>query len=251
MPPEFSSILLDITPPLATITLNRPAAMNAITTGMLAELKSALEEIGGDESVIAVVLTGAGKAFSAGVDLKELGGVELDGGKVGDLLDLPAREVIDLIRGLDAVVIAAVNGFCFTGALELVLACDIVVAAEEAVFGDTHGKWGLRPTWGMSQRLPRLVGPARARQLSYTASTFTGKQAAQWGLAAEAVPRDDLGSTVEKLVGDVTRNSRGSLIAYKDLYRAGEGLSLPEGLAYEAAAEYPIDDTEERVSSFR
>ena len=249
--PAHTSILVDLAPPLATITLNRPEAMNAITTGMLAELKSALEAISRDESVIAVVLTGAGKAFSAGVDLKELGGIKLTGGMVGDLLDLPAREVIELIRSLDAIVIAKVNGFCFTGALELALACDIVVAAEEAVFGDTHGKWGLRPTWGMSQRLPRLVGPARARQLSYTASTFTGKQAALWGLAAEAVPRADLDTTVEKLASDVTRNSRGSLLAYKDLFRAGERLTLSEGLAYEAATEYPIDDTEERVASFR
>jgi enoyl-CoA hydratase/carnithine racemase len=111
---------------------------------------------------------------------------------VGDLFDLPARRVIDLIRGLDAVVIAKINGYCFTGALELALACDIVLAADEAVLGDTHAKWGLRPTWGMSQRLPWLVGAARARYLSYTGATFTGRQAADWGLAARACPCADL-----------------------------------------------------------
>ena len=191
-PADFESIRVDLDPPVATITLDRPQALNAITPQMLAELAEALEHAGHQPAVVVVVLTGAGRAFSAGVDLKALGDRQLDGGKVGDLLDVPARRVIDLIGSLDAVVIAKVNGHCFTGALELALACDIVLAADEAVLGDTHAKWGLRPTWGMSQRLPWLVGAARARYLSYTAATLTGRQAAAWGLVALACPRADL-----------------------------------------------------------
>ena len=103
----------------------------------------------------------------------------------------------------------------------------------------------------MSQRLPWLVGPARARWLSYTASTFTGAQAAQWGLAALAVPRDELDVAVDDLVQTITANSAGSLRAYKDLYRAAERSALPDGLAYEAATSYPIADTEQRVAGFR
>jgi len=160
-PADFESIRVDLDPPVATITLDRPQALNAITPQMLAELAEALEHAGHQPAVVVVVLTGAGRAFSAGVDLKALGDRRLDDGKVGDLLDVPARRVIDLIGSLNAVVIAKVNGHCFTGALELALACDIVIAAEEAVLGDTHAKWGLRPTWGMSQRLPWLVGAAR------------------------------------------------------------------------------------------
>jgi enoyl-CoA hydratase len=166
---------------------------------------------------------------------------------------LPARRVIDLIRDVSAVVIAKINGHCFTGALELelALACDIVLATEEAVLGDTHAKWGLRPTWGMSQRLPWLVGAARARYLSYTAATFTGRQAADWGLVALACPRAALDAVAADMAATVAANSRGSLAAYKDLYRAAEHLALPAGLAYEATTDYPIDDTEARIAQFR
>ena len=246
-----TSVRVDLDPPVATITLDRPQALNAITPHMLAELAAALEQAGHQPEVAVVVLTGAGRAFSAGVDLKALGDRRLDDGKVGDLLDVPARRVIDLIGSLNAVVIAKVNGHCFTGALELALACDIVIAAEEAVLGDTHAKWGLRPTWGMSQRLPWLVGAARARYLSYTAATFTGRQAADWGLIALACPRADLDAATAEVAATVAANSRGSLAAYKDLYRAAERLPLPAGLAYEATTDFPIDDTEARLARFR
>ena len=162
-----SPVLVEIDGSIATITLNRPSALNAITVDMLDDLGDALTSLHGRQDIAVVVLTGAGRAFSAGVDLLALGGRSLVGGAVGDLLDLPGRRVIALIENLDAIVIAKVNGFCFTGALELALACDLIVTADEAVFGDTHAKWGLRPSWGMSQRLPALVGPATARLLSY------------------------------------------------------------------------------------
>ena len=250
-PTGFESVRVDLYSPMATITLDRPQALNAITPQMLAELVAAFEWAGREPSVVVVLLTGAGRAFSAGVDLKALGDRRLDGGQVGDLLDVPARRVIDLIRGLRAVVIAKINGHCFTGALELAFACDIVLAADEAVLGDTHAKWGLRPSWGMSQRLPWLVGAARARYLSYTAATFTGRQAADWGLAALACPRADLDALAADVAARVAANSPGSLAAYKDLYRAAEQLALPAGLAYEAATGYPIDDTEARIAQFR
>lgn len=236
---------------VATITLNRPEALNAITVAMLAELRTALDIVSADPSISVVVITGAGRAFSAGVDLKSLEGAPLDGGAVGDLLDLPAREVSDRILGLEAVVIAKVNGFCFTGALELILMCDVVVAADEAVFGDTHAKWGLRPSWGMSQRLPRAVGPARARYLSYTATTFSGKDAAAWGLAALSVPRANLDTIVADMASSIASHSRGALLAYKDLYRIADSTPMPEGLAYESSTTYPIDDTEIRIAQFR
>jgi enoyl-CoA hydratase len=250
-PSGLEAIRLELQPPVATVTLDRPAALNAITPQLLTEVGRALEWIGADPGIAVVVLTGEGRAFSAGVDLKALGDRRLHGGKVGDLLDLPARRIIEMISELDAVVIAKVNGHCFTGALELALACDLVVAAEEAVLGDTHAKWGLRPTWGMSQRLPWLVGPARARLLSYTAMTFTGAQAAEWGLVARACPRAELDVVVAELAAAVAANSRGSLRAYKDLYRAAQQRPLTEGLAYEAATEYEITDTEDRIAGFR
>ena len=247
----YEQIVLDITSPTATITLNRPEAMNAITVVMLGELDDALGVIASDPSIRAVVITGAGRAFSAGVDLKALGTRSLEGGAVGDYLDVPARAVIDAIASLDAIVIAKINGFCFTGALELALACDLIIAADEAKFGDTHGKWGLRPSWGMSQRLPRLVGPQRARLISYSAMTFTGIQAAQWGLVCASHPLEELGDSVNALTSTIAGHSKGALLAYKDLYRAADELELAEGLAYEWSTSYVIDDTERRVAQFR
>ena len=248
---SYETIRLDLEADRATVVLQRPEALNAITPLMLQELGDAFGRLAADDARAVVVLTGEGRAFSAGVDLKALAGHELVDGAVGDVLDLPARRLVEQITGLPAVVVAKVNGACFTGALELAMACDIVVVAEQAKLGDTHAKFGLRPTWGMSQRLPWLVGPARARWLSYTAGTFTGAQAAEWGLAALAVPREELDAAVDDLVRTITANSTGSLRAYKDLYRAAERLRLPEGLAYEGATQYRITDTDERVAGFR
>jgi len=236
---------------IATVTLNRPDALNAITPTMLVTLGDELESLADDDAVRAVVLTGSGRAFSAGVDLKALGDRDLVDGKVGDILDLPARRVTTLLSTMPAITVARVNGFCFTGALELALACDIVVAAEAAKFGDTHAKFGLRPTWGMSQRLPRLVGLAAARELSYTARNFTGAEAAALGMVARAVPLEDLDDAVAELVGSLKANSVGSLRAYKDLYREAMERPLGSGLAYEADTEYSIADTADRLADFR
>jgi enoyl-CoA hydratase len=236
---------------VATITLARPEVLNAITQQMLIQLGVALDDVSADDTVRVVVLTGAGRAFSAGVDLKALGGRSLEGGAVGDLLDVPARAVIAKLTTMPKVVIARVNGFCFTGALELVLACDLVVTAEEARLADTHAKWGLRPTWGMSQRLVRSVGISRARHLSYTGQTFSGTEAAAWGLAVRCVPLADLDAAVAELADAVTANSPESIAAYKDLYREALDQDLSGGLAYEATTVYPIADTEQRIAGFR
>jgi enoyl-CoA hydratase/carnithine racemase len=133
----------------------------------------------------------------------------------------------------------------------LALACDLMVVADEATLADTHAKFGLRPTWGMSQRLPALVGAARARELSYTARTFSGREAAAWGLAARSVPHDELDDAVAALAAELKANSAESFAAYKDLFRAAERLGLEAGLAYEAERDYPFSDTDERLAGFR
>jgi enoyl-CoA hydratase len=236
---------------VATIVLDRPEALNALTSEMLSALATTLDALATDDAVEVIVLTGAGRAFSAGVDLKALGTRRLDGGKVGDVLDVPARAVTSRLTSISKLVIAKVNGFCFTGALELVLACDLSIAAETAKIGDTHAKFGLRPTWGMSQRLVATIGITRARELSYTARTFTGSDAAAWGLVTRAVPADELDRAVAELVAEVKQNSMGSLAAYKDLYRTSLDVGLAEGLGYETATEYDISDTETRIAGFR
>jgi enoyl-CoA hydratase len=249
--PVQPTVRIDRRDGVATITLSRPQALNAITPGMLVDLAGALDDAGTDDSVRVIVLTGEGRAFSAGVDLKSLGDRPVIDGAVGEILDGPGRAVTQRLTTIPKVVIARVNGYCFTGALELALACDLIIVAEEAKLADTHAKWGLRPTWGMSQRLIRLVGAARARDLSYTARTFTGAEAAAWGLAIRAVPLAGLDGAVAEVAAAVVANSAGSIAAYKDLYRQALDLGQDDGLAYEQGTSYPIADTDERIAGFR
>ncbi len=246
-----SEILVEREGAVTTITLQRPDALNALTPTMLVALDAAVGATIDDPTQRVVVLTGAGRAFSAGVDLKALGDRELVNGVVGDILDVPARALTDKLSNGSVVTIAKVNGFCFTGALEIALACDLMVVADEATLADTHAKFGLRPTWGMSQRLPAAVGMTTARELSLTARNVKGVEAAAIGLACRSVPLDDLDAAVAGLVDQILGNSAGSLAAYKDLYRVAEQCGLADGLAYEAATGYPIDDTEERLAAFR
>jgi enoyl-CoA hydratase/carnithine racemase len=246
----MQEISVDIDGAVATVTLSRPEALNALTPTMLGELNTAFDGIREDARIRVAVLTGAGRAFSAGVDLKSLGARELPGGAVGEVLDVPGRHLLANLETMPAIVIARVNGFCFTGALELLLACDLIITAEDAKFGDTHARWGIRPSWGMSQRLPRRVGVMKARELSYTARTFSGVEAAAMGLANVAVPRDELDGTVASWCEQILTNSPGTLAAYKDLYRSTEDLPLDQGLAYEVNTSYPIHDTGERLKEF-
>lgn len=172
-------------------------------------------------------------------------------GGIGPILDDPAQTVIATLQTVPKVVIAKVNGYCFTGALEIALACDLIIVAEEAKFGDTHAKWGLRPTWGMSARLPQAVGLRKARELSFTAEIFTGHDAATWGLANAAVPLAELDKTVQTLADKILANSRGSLAAYKTLYNQGIGKTVDNALAFEKSSVFSISDTDDRIAKFR
>ena len=243
-------LVSDAAAAVRTLTLSRPEALNALTPDLLAELADALQAAADDPAVRVVVLTGEGRAFSAGVDLKALGQAGVDGGDVSSALNDPARRVTELLSTMPKVTIARVNGFCFTGALELALACDLMVVAEEAKLGDTHAKFGLRPTWGMSARLVRLVGLARARELSYTARTFTGAEAAAMGMAVRAVPLDELDAAIAELTDAIVENSRDSISVYKDLYRNQQDRGLSDGLAFEYAADYDMSGASDRVAGF-
>jgi enoyl-CoA hydratase/carnithine racemase len=246
----YTDIRLELDQHVATITLNRPDALNAIAPRMLEELSEAFWKISDNRDLAAVILTGAGSSFSAGVDLKWLHEQKISNGNIGELLDKPARSLIVQIESIPQVVIAKVNGHCYTGALEIVLACDMVVAAESAKFGDTHAKWGLRPSWGMSQRLPRLVGMLKAKELAFTAASISGIQAAEIGLVNRAVPLDQLDQTVDDMVARIIPQSRGAIAAYKDLFLESQFSHLQAGLSYEANSDYQITDTGGRLQQF-
>jgi enoyl-CoA hydratase len=213
---------------IATLTLNRPEALNALSPALFVELREQLEAIGSEtESVGCVVLTGAGRSFSAGNDIKAI--------QAGERAPSPhfQAETLDLIEALPQPVIAAVRGHCYTGALELALACDLLVCGESARFADTHGRWAMTPTWGMSQRLPRRIGPLKAKQMMYTGMPVPGAEAVELGLANECVPDDQLESRVRELARAIVANSWHTLRADKRLVNEGQRYTLAEGLAFE------------------
>ncbi|MGI9219501.1 MAG: enoyl-CoA hydratase/isomerase family protein [Woeseiaceae bacterium] len=247
---DFEQIKYSVADGAATITLNRPDSLNALTVKMMGEWLEAINIANSDPDVRCMVFTGEGRAFCAGLDLKEMQERNVDAGYVGDVVDHPALLIIDAIAASPKPAIGKINGFCFTGALELALAFDFIVVAEEAKMGDTHAKWGLRPTWGMSARLADAVGVRKARELSFTARTFTGKQAAEWGLANYAVPLEQLDETVKEITDGIASCSEGAVAAFKDLYNHWLTGSVDDGLKYELDTEYEITDTAERLGDF-
>ena len=248
---EYETIVYTVETGIGRIMLNRPEVMNAITPTMLKELRDAVLEAGKDSKVKVIVLTGKGRAFCAGIDLKFLGSRKLERGRVGDIFDAPAHNLINAIRSVPKVVIALVNGFCITGGVELMLTCDLVIASEEAKFADTHAKWGLRPTWGMTARLPRRVGFLKAKELSFTAETISGKEAERIGLVNQAVPADRLEEALQTIARKIMDNSQQSIEAYKILYNSNETMTLEESLELEYKSEFNITDTEQRVKNFK
>ena len=244
----YQDVLYEVKEGIAKIVINRPDALNALTPNLLFELHSAVEEAGKDRRVGVIVLTGAGRAFCAGVDLKAL--EKPAGADVGADLNDAARKLQGAIENVAKPVIGMVNGFCLTGGLELALACDFIIAADEARFGDTHAKWGLRCTWGMSRRLPSRVGDAKARELTYTAEMIPGHEAARIGLANRSVPASELEKTVTEIAGKILANSAEAVAAHKYLYVQGRKETMEKGLQREYTTMPEISDTLDRLGGF-
>lgn len=249
----MSEVLVEKASGVLTLAMNRPEALNAFNPTLLAKLTAAIRAASTDKDVGVVVLSGAGRAFSAGVDLKLLQQMTFEAGRLGGAFDGEAAEAAAAIRRCLKPVIAKVHGACFTGALELALHCDFIFTTVDTKFGDTHAKWGLRPTWGMSQNLARAIGVRRARELSFTARPFTGAEAARWGLANDALAdKAALDAHVAARAAEIAGGSRGAVSAYKKLYSLHEEFRpLEDALATEVELDFPeIDDTAERLKGF-
>ena len=247
-------LLVNLENNILTITLNRPEALNAYRPEMLVEIKEIITQTEDDPNVAVIVIEGAGKAFSAGVDLKVLQGFDPDSGKIGDLFDKPAALAWDTFRKSRCPIIAKVHGACFTGALEMALHCDFIFTTLDTKFGDTHAKFGLRPTWGMSQTLSQAIGVRKAKDMSFSARTVLGDEAVRLGIANEAVEdKDALDALVDKRAGQIASNSQASVSAFKDLYDVAQsGLSMDDALKEEFSREYPdIKDTNDRLAGFK
>ncbi len=179
-----------------------------------------------DETVGCVVLRGAGKGFCAGADLKA----------IGDAAGRPPSfksGVVERLGRLRQPVIAAVHGVCFTGGMELALACDFILADATARFADTHGKWGLVGQWGMMQRLPRRVGMSAAKRMMMTARIVEAEEAKTIGLVDMLAPEGGLDAMVRSLAGRILANSWFTNFAVKRLTLETDGMSLAAGLAHE------------------
>ena len=189
---NYNDILYSKENSICWITLNRPKSLNALSPNLVVELKKAFEVAANDNEIGVVILSGEGRAFSAGVDLKEMN-ASIQGGKFSqDEILKTGLEMIENIQTMPKVCIAMVHGHCYTGALELALAFDLMYVSDDCKLGDTHTKWGILPKWGMSQRLAQKVGIMRAREMSFTAKTISGKEAEEYGMANKAVPADQL-----------------------------------------------------------
>lgn len=223
----FDTIQLERRDALAWITLNRPEAMNSMSPQMVTDLHAALDLVVADPEIRCLAIRGAGKAFCAGADLKAVksfGDAQDQTTAVNAFLGR-ATALLRRIEQLPLPVIAAVNGLALAGGLETVLVCDVVLAAEEARFGDAHARYGLIPGWGGSVRLPRKIGPNRAKWMMFTAENVSAATMAEWGLVHKVVPGDRLEAAVEELAACLVDKSPLGLRRMKQL--VDDGLEQP------------------------
>ena len=231
---------------IATLTLNRPEALNALSPKLFVELRNHIENIASQiESVGCVILRGEGRSFSAGNDLKAI--------QSGERAPSPhyQAETLDMIENLPQPVIAEVQGHCYTGSLELALACDLLIASDSAKFADTHGRWGMVPVWGMSQRLTRRIGPIKAKEMMFTGKIVPGSEAFRLGLANECVPENFLKDRTLEIANQIVQNSWHTLRSDKYLVNAGMSMSYEDGKLFEREkSPGPDPDMQDRIKNF-
>lgn len=230
---------------LSWLTLNRPDKLNALTVGMFRELRQHVIDLKKDDTIGCVILRGAGKCFSAGHDLGDIA--------EGEKVPSPGwhSETLRMLEKLPMPVIAAVHGHCYTGALEVALAADFIIAAQSAKFADTHAKWALTPIWGMSQRLPRRVGTATAKRLMFTAETVRAEEALEMGLCEAIMSEGTFEDELRAFAQGILANSPFSHAANKRLLEATDCDPMDAGLQWEITENEGVGpDMRDRISAF-
>lgn len=230
---------------LCWLTLNRPDKLNSLTVGVFRELRKHIIDLKKDDSIGVVILRGAGRCFSAGHDLGDIA--------EGESVPSPGwhSETLRMMEKLPKPVIAAVHGHCYTGALEVALAADFILAAQSAKFADTHAKWALTPIWGMSQRLPRRVGAATAKRLMFTAETVRADEALRMGLCEQVFADETFEDDLRVFAQQILANSAFSHAANKRLLEATDMDALDAGLQWEVMENEGVGpDMHDRISAF-
>lgn len=223
-----SSVLREDREGVAFLTLNRAEVLNALSPSLFVELREHVDALADEaETIGCVVLRGAGRSFSAGNDLKAM-----QAGEMSPSPDFNSLS-IEAIENLPQPVIASVRGHCYTGALELAIGCDLMICSDTARFADTHGKFGMSPLWGMSQRLPRRIGELAAKELMWTTRTIDGEEAVRLGLANRCVADDELDAATEAWAHQIAKSSWFTLQTTKALIAGGRDLPMRDALLYE------------------
>jgi enoyl-CoA hydratase len=230
MPFEF--VLYAVADRIATITVNRPDKLNALSAAVIGELGSAIDQAAQDPHVSGVILTGAGRAFIAGADISELAGQTP---MSAIARSRRGQEIFDRFERISKPVIAAVNGFALGGGCELAMACHLRIAGESAKFGQPEVKLGIIPGYGGTQRLPRLVGTGRAMQLLMSAEIIDAAEAYRIGLVNKVVPNDELLAVANAMLQQMIANGPLAVRACIDAVLRGQDMALGDALAYEAA----------------
>ena len=224
----MDKVLLEKFDGYAIVRLNRPDEMNALSRELRADFVAAFDDCTADEAIRVVILTGNGRAFCAGFDLKELAGSSEEDA-AGEADNVIARAM----ERFDGPIIGAINGHAITGGFEMALACDILIASQSARFADTHARVGILPGWGLSQKLPRLIGLSRAKEISFTGAPVDARQAYEWGLVNHVVPDDELIPRAIEMAENMCACVPHVLRQYKPLIEEGYSMPYSDALAWE------------------
>ena len=242
----YENIILEKEENIAVITFNRPEAMNALNIRTRAEFAAAAKDVEEDEAVKVLILTGSGKSFVAGSDIKEFHATT----------SYAAHNIVRLgsiVEGLSKPVIAAVNGFCLGGGCEIAMACDLIVASEKAKFGQPEINLGIIPGGGGTQRLQRLIGVCRAKELIFTGDIIRAEEADRIGLVNRVVAMDELMPAAREIAAKIAQKSPAALKLAKQAVNKGMQTSLRDGLDYDYemyALALSLEDKTEGVNAF-
>jgi enoyl-CoA hydratase len=246
----YQTIILEIDAPLAVLTFNRPDKLNALNEAMLREFSQVLEDIRVNPAIRTLILTGQGRAFIAGADVRQF--LEFDSRRAYEFIGR-GQDALKKLETLDIPVIAAVNGFALGGGCEMALACDMIYASEDAKFGQPEINLGLMPGLGGSQRLARLVGKGLAKEMCLTGRSVDAHEAKAMGLAAQVFPAEKLLPECRRIAQNLAGKSRFALTQIKRVINLGFELDLPSALELETqsfALCFGSDDPWEGVTAF-